>query len=72
MNEGMLSQLPTMLDSLAESSWAQMPNAIARIDCLGLASDLDLRYETGQFHAARIGQGSDNSEHKTIRYVIGQ
>jgi len=67
MNDGMLRQLPLLMDDLSASGWAQMPNAIGRRDCSALAHDLELHYEAGDFRAAQIGRGTTQSEHKTIR-----
>lgn len=67
MNDGMLKQLPQMLDSLSECGWALMPNAISKESCHALSSDLDRHLDAGNFKDANIGRGDSKSSEKLIR-----
>lgn len=67
MNEQMLSQLPKLLDELAESGWALMPHAIADVDSSALAIDLDRYWSAGRFKEAEIGQGLTQTVQKKVR-----
>ncbi|MBC7661829.1 MAG: 2OG-Fe(II) oxygenase [Chitinophagaceae bacterium] len=67
MDQSLLLQLPSMLDSLAANGWASLPSAISQVACHGLAADLERRYSAGSFHAARIGHGTDETLNRTIR-----